>query len=311
MKIAFTPLAESHFPLLLKWLETPHVKKWWDQDVRYTIDLVKEKFGKHIHSKPLLKSSDHKTYAYIMCSGEEMIGYIQSYNARDFAQENNVDLSAISGSICGIDLFIGESPFLHKGWGAKILNEFGRQVLTSHFDWCLIDPATDNLSAIKAFTKAGFEVFEQFKTQSTTWMIKQLLPLYFTYDPNQIFDEKSSKALINTCKDLTSIEEDFKKHNIYTKQDDKIVAGAIAYIHGKILWLDSIYVEERLQNKGLGRELIIKLLELGKAHNFREIQLNTYFPKACQFFKKCGFEEVAVIPNWKYDLTCYLMRKAI
>ncbi|NBO24779.1 MAG: aminoglycoside adenylyltransferase, partial [Chlamydiae bacterium] len=30
MKITFAPLAESHFSLLLKWLESPHVKKWWD-----------------------------------------------------------------------------------------------------------------------------------------------------------------------------------------------------------------------------------------------------------------------------------------
>ena len=49
MTITFELLHESHFPLLLKWLETPHVKKWWDQDVKYTMDLVKEKFGKDIH----------------------------------------------------------------------------------------------------------------------------------------------------------------------------------------------------------------------------------------------------------------------
>ena len=48
MTITFEPLNESHFPLLLKWLETPQVKKWWDQDVTYTMGLVKEKFGKLI-----------------------------------------------------------------------------------------------------------------------------------------------------------------------------------------------------------------------------------------------------------------------
>jgi len=33
MNTTFQPLAISHFPLLLQWLETPHVKAWWDQDV--------------------------------------------------------------------------------------------------------------------------------------------------------------------------------------------------------------------------------------------------------------------------------------
>jgi aminoglycoside 6'-N-acetyltransferase len=135
---------------------------------------VKEKFGKHIHGIALSKNSNHKTYAYVICLDEEMIGYIQAYNAHDFAQENHLDLSAISGSVCGIDLFIGELPFLHKGWGKRILNEFESQVLTTHFDWCLIDPAKDNLVGIKAFTKAGFKIFEHFQTESNIWMIKDL-----------------------------------------------------------------------------------------------------------------------------------------
>lgn len=174
MKITFAPLAESHFSLLLKWLESPHVKKWWDQDVTYTMDLVHEKFGKHIHGIALSKNSNHKTYAYVICLDEEMIGYIQAYNAHDFAQENHLNLSAISGSVCGIDLFIGEQLFLHKGLGTVILNAFESQVLTTHFDRCLIDPAKDNLTAIKAFTKAGFKIFEQFQTESNIWMIKDL-----------------------------------------------------------------------------------------------------------------------------------------
>ncbi len=176
MIIAFKPLDESHFPLLLKWLETPHVKKWWDQDVTYTLALVKEKFGKHTHGIALSKNSNHKIYAYIVRLDREMIGYIQTYNAHVFAYENGLDLSTISGSVCGVDLFIADSKYLHKGMGAQVLNEFERQVIASHFDWCLIDPATDNLSAIKAFTKAEFKVLEQFQTKSTTWMIKKLLP---------------------------------------------------------------------------------------------------------------------------------------
>jgi len=174
MTITFEPLHESHFPLLLKWLETPHVKKWWDQDVTYTMGLVKEKFGKHIHGLALSKNSNHKTYAYIICANKEMIGYIQAYNAHDFAHENGLNFSAISGSVCGVDLFIVESPFLHKGWGTRILNKFEKQLLAPHFDLCLVDPSKDNLTAIKAFTKAGFKIFEQFQTESNIWMIKDL-----------------------------------------------------------------------------------------------------------------------------------------
>jgi aminoglycoside 6'-N-acetyltransferase len=138
------------------------------------MELVKEKFGKHIHGIPLSKNSNHKTYAYVICLDEEMIGYIQAYNAHDFAQENHLDLSAISRAVCGVDLFIGELPFLHKGLGASILNEFANQVLAPHFDWCLIDPSKDNPVAIKSFKKARFKIFEQFQTESNIWMLKDL-----------------------------------------------------------------------------------------------------------------------------------------
>lgn len=312
MKITFVPLAESHFPLLLKWLEASYVKKWWDQDVTYTLELVKEKFGKHIHGLAISKNSNHKIYAYIICANKEMMGYIQAYNAHDFAQENGLNLSAISGSVCGVDLFIGEQPFLHKGWGVRILNEFEEQILTPHFDWCLIDPAKDNLTAVKAFTNAGFKILEQFQTESTAWMIKELSSsVAFSYDPDSSFDEKISSALRRRCEHLTGIKTDFEQVNVYLKYKDANIAGAICYIHGEILWCDSIYVEETFQNKGFGRQLIAKLLDIAITRNLREVQLNTYFPKAHIFFKKCGFEEVAVIPDWKYDLTCYLMRKII
>jgi aminoglycoside 6'-N-acetyltransferase len=45
MIIEFTPLTEENLPLLLKWLETPHVKKWWDQNVKWTSELIQKKYS--------------------------------------------------------------------------------------------------------------------------------------------------------------------------------------------------------------------------------------------------------------------------
>jgi aminoglycoside 6'-N-acetyltransferase len=61
MNIRFIPLAESHFPLLFKWLETPHAKEWGDQDIVYNINLVKEKFGTQAHGKPINNASNKLT----------------------------------------------------------------------------------------------------------------------------------------------------------------------------------------------------------------------------------------------------------
>ena len=45
--------------------------------------------------------------------------------------------------------------------------------------------------------------------------------------------------------------------------------------------------------------------------NLKEMQLNTYFQEAHAFFLTCDFQDVSSIPNWKYGLTCYFMRKML
>jgi hypothetical protein len=94
MKITFSPLAESHFPLLRKWLETPHVKKWWDQDVMYTIDLLKEKYNSYIKGYKLVHARQKPIQGFIInhkwcASGKSIIRYLKSDNpalALEFTQ---------------------------------------------------------------------------------------------------------------------------------------------------------------------------------------------------------------------------------
>lgn len=57
MTITFEPLHESHFPLLLKWLEAPHVKKWWNRDVTYTMELVREKYSSYVKGYKLVEGA--------------------------------------------------------------------------------------------------------------------------------------------------------------------------------------------------------------------------------------------------------------
>ena len=76
MKITFTPLAESHFPLLLKWLEAPHVKAWWpadrsfsvggDQDATYTLDLVHEKYSSYVKGYKLVDGQQKPIQGFII-----------------------------------------------------------------------------------------------------------------------------------------------------------------------------------------------------------------------------------------------------
>ena len=77
MKLTFIPLQESHFPLLLKWLEMPHVKAWWDQDVQWTSKLIKKKFETYVQGYKILKNIKKPMHSFIICKDEKEIGYIQ------------------------------------------------------------------------------------------------------------------------------------------------------------------------------------------------------------------------------------------
>lgn len=76
MKITFAPLAESHFPLLLKWLQAPHIKKWWDQDVTYTLELVREKYSSYIEGYKFMDGQQKPIQGFIIHNNQNPVGYI-------------------------------------------------------------------------------------------------------------------------------------------------------------------------------------------------------------------------------------------
>ncbi len=164
MNFSFTPLETSHFPLLLKWLETPHVKEWWDQDIRWTPQLIKEKYGAYVHHQK-------SVYAYIMNVNQKPVGYIQYYNFYDFPREGNSDDLDLPQSLAAFDVFIGEKEWFSKGVGSRLIEHFVKNYIFPDFQACFVDPDTNNKGAIRAYEKAGFR---KLKENHITIMIKTI-----------------------------------------------------------------------------------------------------------------------------------------
>jgi aminoglycoside 6'-N-acetyltransferase len=150
MNITFKLLTDSHFPLMLKWLESSHVKKWWDQDIVYTKRLIKEKYGNYAQGYKLEKGKKNRIQSFIIYIDTSAIGYIQLYNS-------------------SLDFFIGESKYLGKGLGVEILKLF----LSEFFNGTAIsvDPDMDNIAAIKTYKKAGFKEVKKDKETKEVYMI--------------------------------------------------------------------------------------------------------------------------------------------
>lgn len=153
-KITFAPLKKSDFPLMLKWLESKHVKAWWDQDISYNLALIKEKYSSYTQGYKIENGIRKSMQAYIINLEQKPIGYIQLYNAYDFAYDNK--LNNLPGSLCAFDVFIGDAQYLGKNIGSTAIVEFFKN-FGCEYEYIFISVDKDNIAAIKSYQKAGFK----------------------------------------------------------------------------------------------------------------------------------------------------------
>ncbi len=168
MKISFKSLCEAHYTFLLKWLEAPHVKACWDPDIQWTLPLIEEKYADYAKGYKLENDEAKPISAYIIYVDNKPIGYIQLYNAYDFARTE--PLIGLPSSLGAFDIFIGEVNYLRKGIGSKaivlFLEEHG-----NYYSHILVDPEKTNLAAIRTYEKAGFKKIKEHQDSTEILMI--------------------------------------------------------------------------------------------------------------------------------------------
>jgi len=146
--ISFKPLTEADFSLLYKWLNIDFVTKWYEKR-KFTYDDVEKKYGPRVrHEIP--------TYSFIMYYDDKPIGYIQTYRIHDYPKY--AACVEVDEHTAGIDLFLGEKDYIHRGLGKSILRLFLKRVVFADdtIQSCIVGPEEDNTSAIRMYEKAGF-----------------------------------------------------------------------------------------------------------------------------------------------------------
>jgi len=129
----FKPLEERDFPLLLEWLQRPHVKQWWDDG-----DDTLEKVRQHYTSDP------ENTKRFLLIQGEPArpSGYFQYY---------------LTAHGVGIDQFLSDESYLGRGLGTEAIRKFVDFVTAKHAPKSIaVDPSPDNRRAIRCYEKVGF-----------------------------------------------------------------------------------------------------------------------------------------------------------
>ncbi|MCX4083861.1 GNAT family N-acetyltransferase [Rickettsia hoogstraalii] len=93
MHINFTPLSTSHFSLLLKWLEMPHVKLWWDEDIKWSLELIEQKYSSYVRGYKL----ENNRYLSKPAYREEFKGYTEHSTAAYI--DNRADASTVTSKL--------------------------------------------------------------------------------------------------------------------------------------------------------------------------------------------------------------------
>jgi aminoglycoside 6'-N-acetyltransferase len=140
MAYGVRPVCAEDLPLLRRWLETPHARRWWgDPDFEFT--LLEEDL-----SNPLMRmrivSLDGRPFAYV-----------QDYDVGAWQQDH---LARLPEGTRAVDTFIGEEDLIDQGHGSAYMRLIARQLIAEGAPCVVVDPDPDNLRARKAYARAGF-----------------------------------------------------------------------------------------------------------------------------------------------------------
>lgn len=149
--ISFRELRASDLDLMHRWLNAPHVRRWWYAEGTSHRE-IDEKYLPLIEGREAVKP-------FVILHENKPIGFVQSYEISH--DEEYAGLVEVDGS-AGLDLFIGEAEYLYRGLGQHIIRGFLSEHVFSDpgVEVCVIGPEPRNDAARRAYEKAGFHYFK-------------------------------------------------------------------------------------------------------------------------------------------------------
>ena len=146
--------------MLLKWLQKPHIKAWWDDG-----DDSLEEVRRHYLDQPENEQQAgsypgvQRFIVYHAGAFEFMpVGYAQYFSDEDYPGET---------AAVGIDLFLADAQQLNRGLGTMILTEFVNLIMANEVVGVITaDPEAANARAIRCCEKVGFRYHRTVETEA-------------------------------------------------------------------------------------------------------------------------------------------------
>jgi RimJ/RimL family protein N-acetyltransferase len=152
--LTFRPMAAADFPMMTRWLATPHVKAFY-QPAPITLDEVTERYSPRIDEA-------WPTRCHIALSHGRPFGYLQCYRNVDWPEWAD-EIGVAEG--LSIDLHIGDPAFVGRGFGQAMLSAYVRDVAFARWPderRCYIAHAVANSRALACSQAIGFRDIGRF-----------------------------------------------------------------------------------------------------------------------------------------------------
>ena len=122
---------------------------------------------------------------------------------------------------------------------------------------------------------------------------------------NKLVDYFAKKDLM-LARPLGELYENIRDYYVYVENGSIVGCTALHVFWKDLAEIKSVAVEEGHQNKGIGKQLINKCLEEGKALGISRLFVLTYIP---EFFERMGFRRIDkdLLPHkiWTECVKCY------
>ncbi|MDO5606094.1 MAG: GNAT family N-acetyltransferase [Paracoccus sp. (in: a-proteobacteria)] len=132
----FRPLTGNDLAMLAGWLTQLQVQRWWPDPARQ-LALIRDDLANAAMTQLIVSQDDRP------------VGYVQHYPARRWPAPQ---FAHLAHDTVALDLFSGPAGFGHgAAWLRQLADELLARVST-----LAIDPLPGNVTAVRAFRKAGF-----------------------------------------------------------------------------------------------------------------------------------------------------------
>ncbi|KOT61496.1 MULTISPECIES: GNAT family N-acetyltransferase [Streptomyces] len=148
--ITWRRLAEADFPLVRRWLEQPHIARWWNHET--SPEAVARDFG------PVVRGEEPSEDLLVLLDGRPL-GLVQRSRFADYP-DYRAELAAlieVPGEAMTLDYLIGDPGQVGRGLGPRMIRAVVRATWDDHphAPAVLIPVPVANRASWRALEKAG------------------------------------------------------------------------------------------------------------------------------------------------------------